>query len=114
MSLKEKVEGIVGPYDSYPLECDGITRVASYLLRMSNIPHQTFIGDVHFGGKVFDPHFWIELKSGEVVDYRLRMWFGKDAPHGVFVPADEGVEYKGLPVEIGATEEVFNILTRLT
>jgi hypothetical protein len=114
MSLKEKVEEIVGPYDSYPLECDGLTRVAAYLLRMSDVKHNTIVGTVSFDGQEFNPHYWIELETGEVLDYRLRMWFGEKAPHGVFIPEDEGVEYEGFAMEIGATEMMFEILTRLT
>jgi hypothetical protein len=111
MTLKERVEGIVGKYDGYPLECDGFTRVAAFLLRMNDVLHKTCIGEVQLGDKSFRPHFWIELDSGEVVDYRLRMWFGDEAPHGVFVPEDEGVEYEGLEVEIGATQVMFETLT---
>jgi len=111
MSLKEKVEAIVGPYDDKPLECDGLTRVAAYLLRMRDIQHETIVGSVFFDGKEFNPHYWIEFETGEVLDYRMRMWFGKDAPHGVFVPKDEGVRYEGFSMEIGATKQMFEILT---
>jgi len=112
MNLKKQVEEIVGPYDSYPLECDGLTRVAAYLLRMADVPHKTFVGEVVFKGKVFAPHYWIELETREILDYRLRMWFGDDAPHGVFKPKKNDVEYVGLHMDIGATKTMFDILTR--
>jgi len=112
MTLKEQVEGIVSKYDDSPLECDGFTRVAAFLLRMANVTHTTFVGSVSVKGESFNPHFWIRLETGEVVDYRLRMWFGDDAPHGVFVPSENGVEYLGTPTEIGATAELFDFLTR--
>ena len=33
-------------------------------------------------------HVWIALADRHLLDLRARMWFGEDAPHGVFDPAD--------------------------
>lgn len=90
-----KVTELTSPYDGAPLECDGMTRVLHTVLMKNRMPHVPMVGGVEWNGKKFTPHFWIDLPSGNVVDYRLRMWFGPGAPHGVFDPRKEGVIYTG-------------------
>jgi hypothetical protein len=81
------------------LECDGMTRVASYLLSEARIAHSVCIGHVALidvprwvKNRAIKHHWWIEFeKDGElfVIDYRARMWLA-DKPfvaHGVFQKA---------------------------
>jgi len=91
-----KVRKLTEPYDGVSgLECDGMTRVLHTVLSKNRIPHKVMGGSVSFGGKSFEPHVWIELPGGMVVDYRARMWLGRKAPHGVFNPEREDIEYDG-------------------
>ena len=111
MSMKARVEKLMAPYEDLPLECDGMTRVAAYVLRKAGIPVMPFVGGVVFDGDDFEPHYWLELSSGEVVDYRLRMWFGPSAPNGIFVPERFDVTYDGRPTPLPVNETLFRILT---
>jgi len=116
MSLKDRVHEIVTPYsDNRSLECDGMTRVISFLLDLHDIPHKTHLGKIVVAdGRSFEPHFWIVLdETGEIVDYRSRLWFEGDTsiPEGVFEPGAGGVVYNGMPVEMAATRTIFHILT---
>lgn len=76
-------------YDKLPLECDGMTKVLSYVLKKLEIPH--FInGGILTGPKGGIPHFWIELDD-MYIDLRCRMWQGENdgqIPHGIFDPHD--------------------------
>lgn len=97
-------------YDDLPLECDGLSRVLSKVLSRNRIEHRLMIGTVTFNGKNFPVHFWIELPDGRVVDYRLRMWFGDKAPHGVF-RATESLQYEGEASAEVVSDLMFDILT---
>jgi hypothetical protein len=94
-SSESQVRALTMPFDSAQLECDGMTRVLHTVLADKHISHTVKAGGVQWGEHNFSPHFWIELPGGKVVDYRLRMWFGRNAPHGVFDPRKEGVAYTG-------------------
>jgi len=109
-----KVRELIKPYEGLRLECDGMTRVVTYLLKQNGIPHKVMLGTIAVDGKGdFSPHYWVELPSGEVVDYKSRMWFGNDRmiPQGVFKPEGTVVSYDGRVVSLPVTEMVFNILT---
>lgn len=59
-------------------------------------------------------HLWIDLPSGERIDYRARMWLiGESNPHGIFQPQDfPDVIYTGKPIELDVLSPVlFEILT---
>jgi hypothetical protein len=81
------------PLDSLPLECDGMTHVIAVILNRTGISYTVFKGVLHdtslplTDSRACIVHFWIGLPDGAVVDYRARMWFGLDAPHGVFTPS---------------------------
>ena len=63
-------------YVRLPLECDGLTRVISYLLTKNKVPHDVMLGSVSMkdGKRAFSPHFWIVLRrTRQIVDYRARM-----------------------------------------
>lgn len=95
-----QVRTLTSPFDGAQLECDGMTRVLHTVLADNHIPHTPKVGQVDWKGHHFNPHFWIELPDGNVVDYRLKMWFGASAPHGVFDPKKMGVTYDGRTVSM--------------
>lgn len=114
MTTAERVRKLVKPYARLPLECDGMTRVISYLLHQNGIEHKIFVGSISVKRKgKFSPHYWIRLRTGEIVDYRSRMWFNgdKDIPEGVFPENRKVVVYKGEEVPLPVSEVVFKILT---
>ncbi|WP_153785338.1 hypothetical protein [Pseudomonas sp. EMN2] len=80
------------------VECDGMTRLVSHLLSSNGIEHFVASGVLVDLQRIDDPaascgplcgvtHWWIELGSSYVVDFRARMWLGPDAQHGVFIPS---------------------------
>ena len=94
------VAEILSPYDHAPVECDGFTRIAHTKLVEHGIEHTVMFGWVAMGERRVT-HLWVELPSGETVDYRARMWLGEEAPHGVFDPTDyPEVEYLGEEMEM--------------
>jgi hypothetical protein len=110
--MNSKVIELLTPYDGAQLECDGFVRVAHTVLSDHHIAHTPKIGRVEWNGKRFAPHFWIELPGGDVVDYRLRMWFGGQAPHGVFNPEKAGVVYEGRTANIPVLSDfLFTVLS---
>jgi len=110
--MNDRIHELLSPYEHLRLECDGFTRVAHYLLEKAEIPHICMGGQVRIGGELLDlPHFWIATPDGHVVDYKLRMWLGPMAPHGVFYPRKYGVVYEGEPREMYVPEWMFVVLT---
>jgi hypothetical protein len=81
---------LLDPYDELEhLECDGFSRVASYVLARGRVPHRRYAGRCTVGRRLICPHFWIEIRTdepwgGDRIDYRLGMWAGEATPHGVF------------------------------
>ncbi len=107
----EEVRTLLDPYDPLPLECDGFTRVATYVLTRAGVPHDVYSGQVFVSGEHMPLHYWVILGDGTVVDYRLRMWFG-EAPHGVFEHNEDGpVIYVGKKIEMTTSQVIFDILT---
>lgn len=103
MKLKPKIQNLLDPYDSSQTECDGMTRICHTVLSQHRIEHFSMIGTLEFGGQKIEPHFWIDLPSGERIDYRARMWLGNSdrIPHGVFQPDSfPDVIYEGKPIEL--------------
>ena len=102
------------------LECDGFTRVAGYILDQQHVPYRAYVGHVRWNKKEFQPHWWI-VSQGKIIDYRLRMWFGPGAPHGIFPIRDYNsgefkndqmnVIYKGLPTNVKINSIIFSVLT---
>ena len=108
------IETILSPYDALQgLECDGFTRVADYLLVQAKVPHICFMGKVSFKGDEIPFHMWIKVDGYIYVDYRLRMWFGPDAPHGVFKDLSSDVVYSDAVVydKPVINSQVFYLLT---
>lgn len=105
------IKDIIQPYTSLPLECDGMTKVIHYLLVKNNIPHMVVFGSVRFNDRNLSPHFWITLQDGFVIDYRLRMWLGLNAPQGILKPKKEGVTYFGNHISLQVNDFEFKVLT---
>jgi hypothetical protein len=114
--LEGKVESLTAKYDKLPLECDGLTRVLSYVLKENGIKHSVYDGSVRYKEEGIPWHFWIELNDGRVVDYRLRMWIrDRSAPHGVFKPNKyPDLHYENRKrINLKVTEQTFQILTMI-
>lgn len=106
---KDKIKSLLDSYENLPLECDGFTRIVHYLLSKENIPHKCFGGSVIFNEIAMCPHYWI-IYDKFIVDYKLQMWFGSKAPHGVFIQP-KNLIYKGKQVNIDCNDVLFKILT---
>jgi len=111
----KNIEQLVKPYIDLPLECDGLTRVISYILDKNNIKHKTCIGLISNKKDKVVEHYWIELSDGRYIDYRARMWLGDDesVPNGIFNPENyKETEYKYLKkTDLNTSEYIFRILT---
>lgn len=68
-------------------------------------------GSVRFNDRNLRPHFWITLQDGFVIDYKLRMWLGLNAPQGIFDPKKEGVTYFGNHTSLQVNDFEFKVLT---
>lgn len=102
--LIERIQAWLDPLDSLPVECDGMTRVITALLTDNGIAHEVMGGhltdvsplrdkDARLGSLKAYVHWWIELPSGHLIDYRARMWMGESAQHGVFIKDATHVDY---------------------
>lgn len=110
----EDAISLMDQFDDCKVECDGFVRLSTSALQRYGIEHECFYGTVTVNGEQFAPHFWI-MVEGHVIDYRLRMWFGDDAPHGVVDSDNESVSYDGTKIEVDAlSEKVFNILSGMS
>ncbi|MFL1449436.1 hypothetical protein ACI77O_13645 [Pseudomonas tritici] len=92
-------------YVMAPVECDGFARLAHTALFNAGVDHCVMIGRLlsRDSKKQSPIHFWIELGSGQVIDFRARMWLGDDAdvPHGIFGKSDYPKwEYAGELIDI--------------
>lgn len=99
--------------ETLPLDSERITQVIHYLLDRRNIFHYTFVGSVYWQEQTLTPHAWIELPGHRGrfrIDYRLRQFFGPDAPHRlVHMMNSRGVRYRGEEIEwdLGECELVY-------
>jgi hypothetical protein len=112
--LIEKIQQLLDPYNSSQTECDGMTRICHTVLTNHSIDHQPMIGVLTRQNQEIEPHFWIDLPSGERIDYRAKIWLqGENIPHGIFHPQDfPDVIYTGEPIELEVLSPVvFEILT---
>jgi hypothetical protein len=103
-------------YSALPLECDGMTRVVTYLLTEARVKHRVKVGMVYVDGKEIGApiHWWVTLPDGRIIDYKLRMWAGDgpSIPHGVFKPAGyPRVSYRGVHQRLNVSPFMFAILT---
>lgn len=97
----EELEKTIMLYDKLQLECDGMTRVLSFVLSELEVAHVVHTG-VLSGPNGSIPHFWIELENGNYIDLRARMWQGKEdtIPHGIFNAKDyTSVQYDTSTIE---------------
>lgn len=76
--------------DQYPfLECDGLSNVIAYEMEKDGYEPVIKTGKVFFRKVPILFHNWIEVNH-ERFDYRLRMWFGDEAPHGNILSQEVG------------------------
>lgn len=88
----DHIRALTEHVDALPVECDGATRLVSLALHEAGIEYSVWNGVIPNGL----PHWWVMLlcQEGLVrVDYRLRMWLGENAPHGVFLAVASGGIY---------------------
>lgn len=114
MIPRERLQELLDPYDDSPTECDGMVRICHTLLVQQGIEHQPMVGVLTRFHQEIKRHFWINLPSGECIDYRAKMWLKEEnIPHGVFNPQDfPDVTYTGEPVELDVLPPVlFEMLT---
>jgi hypothetical protein len=118
---REETKRVVGvllePYDRLDhLECDGLTRVTSYLLSKAGIDHVSMFGRLEMFGRVVEPHYWTVLEdTGLMIDYRARMWLDDkpEVPHGIFMEADySGAAYFGDEIPLVTNRVIFDVLTK--
>jgi len=109
------LENLLAKYDKISLECDGLTRVISYILNENKINHKTMCGFVNFcmpneSPQVISPHYWITIDE-RIIDYRLRMWLGNYnyVPHGIFIK-NKNIDYFGQPINLVMNKTIFDIL----
>ena len=111
---KKDIEDLIKPYEHLNLECDGMTRIISYILSQKQIKHKIYNGVVYFEYHILR-HWWIQLTNGYTVDYRLKMWFPdfEDVPNGIFKRQDfPDFEYKYIKIEKWKVSlQLFNVLT---
>jgi hypothetical protein len=112
--LIERLQAWLDPLDSLPVECDGMTRVIMALLAENGIQHKAMGGylanvailkDDSVGSEALAgcAHWWIELPTGHLIDYRARMWMGPGAQHGVFIKDPTNFEYlQAQPANMGS------------
>jgi len=112
---ENNLEKLISKYDKLPLECDGLTRVISYVLTQNNIQHKTCIGSISDKNGNGIIHYWIKLQNGNYIDYRAKMWLDNslNIPNGIFNPKDySDVIYKcNKEVHLNANNTIFQILT---
>ena len=95
------------------LECDGLTRLLSYVLRLNGIEHLTMVGTLQLTATedVLPHHCWIQI-GDSVLDFRVRMWLGniESIPHGLFIPSRWAVTYSGHALDMQISRDVFRLL----
>ena len=110
-----KIEKTLLKYTKLPLECDGLTRVISYILSKNNIKHKVCIGNLSDNEENEIIHYWIELSNKKIIDYRAQMWLGekKNIPNGIFDPEDyKDVKYEcKKKIRLNVNDMIFQILT---
>lgn len=102
-------------YQSLKLECDGLTRVLSYVLSKRGIHFRVCRGSISIEDQSFPLHYWIEVDD-VIIDYRSRMWIGENASHGVFLKTDSNHQYNRESVctgEFKTDKTLYKLLTEV-
>ncbi|WP_219096181.1 hypothetical protein [Pseudomonas sp. UMAB-40] len=119
LAAHSAIERWLYPLENLSLECDGMSRVIAALFNRASIQYTVFMGMlVDTSLPATDPnakvlHCWITLSDGAIVDYRARMWFGADAPHGVFHPSEFSRFKYSKPVPQGNFSLPINLLSAM-
>ena len=114
VSLGQALHWLESNEGNFNLECDGMSRVVSYVLAQQGIKHKRVHGRAIKGKNIY--HEWVDLENGFIIDYRLRMWFGENVHHGYVAPDNtSGVIYDPMSESpVVFNEELFLILTNGT
>ena len=99
MITKQLLLDLTQHIDRTQTECDGASRLVHLALIRSDIPHTIMCGWVFHRGQAIVPiHYWVKCDDW-IIDYRAQMWYGPDAPHGVFKVTDyPSYAYMGEPI----------------
>jgi hypothetical protein len=116
MPLDAELQLRLASFDKLPLECDGMTRVMSFVLREVGVAHVAKVGRLLLDAVSVAPvHYWIELEDGVLIDYRARLWAAalEHVPHGIFrLENFPRIAYVGEVVDLPVPRFVFEVLTR--
>jgi hypothetical protein len=95
--------------DLYPhLECDGFSQVLANTMSKQGLKPRIKYGAVKWQNQSMSYHEWIECE-GQIYDFRLRMWFGSDAPHGI-IEKSHKVKYLVCGEKMPLTYNIIKIL----
>jgi len=114
--MKTLIEQHATRLDVLPLDCENLIRVVATLLSRDGTPYEAHRGSLWVKGVGHvEPHCWIVLESGEVVDFRVRFWLGNDAkiPHGVFIPTESQIYTSHSTFSAALHDVVFFALTNV-
>lgn len=81
---KSQIQKLIEPFENSEVECDGMSKIISYLLYSNGIRYKHVFGqliDLKKNTEIY--HEWI-VWNNHIIDYRARMWFGPTAPNGIF------------------------------
>ena len=96
------------------LECDGATRVISYLLTKEGVKHKCCIGSAYLDPETIALHYWIELTDQRIIDIKFRRWIDNiDSPNGMFKQSDtKAIYYAARKYTVEISDLLFDILTK--
>jgi len=82
MNTTEKVRALLTPYaENQEYDSQDLTEIAGYLLKKEGIDHVVMSGRLYLQEGEEYPHYWIELNTGHIVDFRCPA-----TDEGVFLP----------------------------
>ena len=107
-------DALLSPYTGLTLECDGYSRVVTYVLTEAAIPHIVRIGSLTDTTRLITvaPHLWVEVGRLRI-DFAARLWLGDGPtiPHGVFAPDEYlHLRYDGKPIALAVSPIIFEVL----
>jgi hypothetical protein len=67
----DKVKALIAPYaEREELDSQELTEIAGYLLQEEGVDHVVMTGHLYLKDSDEYPHYWIELDTGHIVDFR--------------------------------------------
>ena len=90
--ISRKITHIIKKYYRPKLDCDGQSRMFSWLLQQEGIKHTVNVGAVAWKGNIFQPHYWIVFPDSDyILDCKVRKWSNwlnadpQELPNGLFI-----------------------------